>query len=559
MDVDRWDIPRGWYDLVVVGCGWEAIGAAWYALRLGARVAIVPAMETAGCQVKVPWPVCQWWTFDQPNAPNLSAMGNPSIGWRVPGSPFVEGLPRGGVGQPPLPTDKALGQLAAQGVAVFRGPACFQAPDVLEVQGHPIPFRKLLLALGQQEQKLSVAELPSGEFLTAEAMVLHAGLAEYFSHTPQAGLSSGAERSGYGERRSGGLSVDTNFHHSFLSRPIPPGAPRVAFFSPGPQECFWAQWLARHGCQVHLLLSTSELLPQQEPEIRQWVHRVLRQEGVRIHSEARCRHVESIGQAKIVLLERLGQQEKLVVDFLVAPLQVQFVPGDLQLECAGVRWDRSGVWIDRQCRTSNRRILAAGSTCGARFCCSRIAWAMVQWAVAKALGHRPAPRDWLLPFQCIPTDPPIFRLGHTLPEAEHQFWQIRTYHVEQLSCPGADSSQPEALRPEVPPKSVQKSTRQAGESFLRIYLRRRIGRVVGAILAGAFAHEWVDLLAFLIQQKIPLTRWSTAAGCLSPGMALVAEAAHLARQDHLPRWWDLPLENLQQFWQQWKERSSGPS
>lgn len=505
LEVDRLDIPRGWYDLVILGRGWEAIGAAWCAHRFGARTAIVPGgSETESAWLKVSRPLCQWWKETLPGQKaGLVGHANWAVSWRPPEGPFVEGLPKGGVGLAGVAVDKALGQLAASGVAVFRGRASFQAPDVLEVEGHPIPFRKVLLAAGEQTGPVALPGVEPTEITTPDQLLEHAA----------------------------GCGAD-NLESSKTDR----GRLRAAIVGDGPTECFWAQWLARRGCQVHLVFPGSAVLPNETPEISQWVQSLLVKEGVRLHGQAICQEVQRAGQAKWLLLERQGQQEKLFVDLLLAVPKVYIDLSSWQLERAGVEWTDRGVSVDAWRRTRNRRILAAGAVCGEQFRCARIAWAMVEWAVESALGRRPPRRNWLLARRCIPTDPPIVRLGQTAAEAERDFWRIRTYRV-QFSPDVASADQ----------------TNSGG--FLAVHVRSRSGRIVGATLAGPWAHELADLVAFLIQHNIPLARWVISTGGGSTAMSLLEEAARMAEEDHRPRWWDPSLETLRRLWRKWRARS----
>jgi len=571
VEVDRQDIPRGWYDLVVVGHGWEAVGAAWYARSLGARVAIVPGLvESETSCTEIPRPLCQWWNLRRAGCQNGSGQNGSgpagcSVCWEPPGPPFVEGLPMGGRAGQVLPTDKALGQLAAQGVAVFRGPICFQAPDVLEVQGHPIPFRKVLLAPGRKQEPISMsAAEPATEILSPEQLLQRLGIAP--PHGGSLEVRTGPEAGGpVGSKPPGPPSLDSP---GFPGPPaqeqkspstkgeIPRLGHRVAILGAGPEECFWAQWLARQGCQVHLVAADSEILPHHEPEVRQWVQTCLTRDGVRMYCRSVCRHIQQAGQATVLLLDRPERQEKLVVDFLVGLPETKPAVAGLQLEWAGVLGGPTGLRIDAGCRTTHRRIFAAGAVCGSAFQCPRIAWSMVRWAVAKALGRRPPRRDWLLRFQCIPTDPPVFWIGQTASEAQRQGWPVQTYRTE----PGREHDLFPATSTGLPAQAsspcIGTSVAQTPGGFLLLHVRRRSGRIVGATLAGPWAHELADLVAFLIQQKIPLPDWNVPTGCVSPAMGLLEEAARLAREDHRPRWWDLPLENFQRLWQKWKDRSS---
>jgi len=504
-EVDRLDIPRGWYDLVVLGRGWEAIGAAWHAASLGARTAIVPGdTETESARLTVPRPLCQWWKETLPGQQaDLVGHANRAVSWHPPEGPFVEGLPRGGVGSAAIAVDKALGQLAASGVAVFRGPACFRAPDVLEVRGHPIPFRKVLLAVGEYVEPVQLPGVEPADLTTPDQLWNH-GRAS--SAVPQD--SSKSDR----------------------------GHLRAAIVGDGPIECFWAQWLARQGCQVHLVFPGSVVAPNEAPEISQWLQNLLVKEGVRLHSRAVCQEVQRVGEAKLLLLERPDQQEKLLVDRLAVVPQMRLDLSGWQLERAGLQWTDRGVLVDAWRRTRNRRILAAGAVCGPEFRCARIAWAMVEWAVESALGRRPPPRNWLLARRCIPTDPPIVRLGQSVAEAERDFWQVQTYRVQ--------------FSPDVESANQSKSG-----GFLAIHVRSRSGRIVGATLAGPWAHELADLVAFLMQQKIPLAQWAIPTGGGSTAMYLLEEAARMAEEDHRPRWWDASVETLRRIWRQWRGRS----
>jgi len=569
VDLDRANIPQGWYDLVILGRGWEAIGSAWQARSLGARVAIVPGLveKTEASCTEVPRPLCQCWNLGLPGWQNGSEQAGRSACWGPPEPPFVEGLPLGGRAAEVLATDKALGQLAAQGVAVFRGPACFLGPDVLEVQGHPIPFRKVLLAMGQQQAKISplAADL-AAEIIDPEQLLQRLGIALPLGGGPE--VPTGAEAAGsVGSKPPDATSSGFPGHPPqpaqeqialSTKEAIPRLGCRVAFFGAGPDESVWAQRLARQGCQVHLITSDAEILPDHNPEVRQWVQTCLLREDVRIHCRWVCRHIQPTGQAKLLLLDRPDRQEKLVVDFLVGLPETKPAVAGWQLERAGVFWGPTGVWIDRNCRTNNRRIFAAGAVCGSAFRCPRIAWTMLRWAVAKALGRRPPRRDWLLRFRCIPTDPPVFCIGQSASEARQQGWSVETYRVEAGGTLSILPTDPTVLLSQDFSAWAGSSAAQKPGGFLQVHLRRRSGRIVGATLAGPWAHELADLVAFLIHQRISLPKWTVPTGCVAAGVQLLEEAARLAREDHRPHWWDLPLENLQRLWQKWKDRSSAP-
>lgn len=539
VDVDRVDIPRGWYDLVVLGIGWEAIGAAWWSWSLGARTALVPGQsEIDSCWVSVPRPLCQWWTASLPGLGKEHVAGQTSraISWRPPERPFVEGFPMGGrVATGPLPADKALGQLAAAGVSVFRGQSCFQAPDVLEVAGQPIPFRKVLLALGVQTEPIQLPGIDPAEVRSplqvVEDLGLHPPLVRPTKPPDVSGPSTGAPKDA---SRPG----PSDLGQWPAEGPSAKGAGvRVAVLGGGSEECFWAQWLASRGCQVHLIIPEAEILVDHEPEARALLQNQLIHEGIRIQQKCQCQGVHRAGQAKALLLSRGAEQEKLFVDYLVAVPKTRVDLSHLHLQAARVAWDDSGVRIGNRLRTSNRRILAAGSVCGQRFQCARLSWAMVQWAVESALGRGPVNRDWLLPLQCTPTDPPIVRLGWTPEEATRECWSVRTYRVQTPSV-GVCESQPGL------------------EGFLAIHVRVRSGRILGATLAGAWAYELADVLSFLMKRKVPLWKWCVPIPCVSAAMGCLEESARVYLQDYRPRWWDVLVENLQHFWKKWKKRCS---
>jgi pyruvate/2-oxoglutarate dehydrogenase complex dihydrolipoamide dehydrogenase (E3) component len=298
------------YDLVIIGAGAAGLIAADFALRLGARVALLERDRIGGD--------CTW-TGCVPSKSLIkaatvaaSARGSTQFGVRS-GDPTtdlaeVRKYLRARIEHIYAPT--APEALREKGLVVKLGAARFIDPHTLEVTGEHVQARRILLCTGAVPVIPSLAGLDQVPYLTYK---------EIF------GL----------DRLPGSLIV----------------------IGGGPLGCEMAQSYQRLGTRVTLL--ATRLLSRAEPEISELLSRVLVQDGLE-HVRARAQAVRREGD---LIRVRTAEREFAAECLFIAVGRRPDMAG-LGLERAGVRVDPHGIHVDERLRTTARHIYAAGDVLG---------------------------------------------------------------------------------------------------------------------------------------------------------------------------------------------------
>ncbi len=206
----------------------------------------------------------------------------------------------------------------------------------------------------------------------------------------------------------------------------------MAIIGAGPIGVEMAQAYQRLGSQVTLI--DVALLPREEPEARELILEVLRDEGVR-YLEGLATAVRSDGN-EVVIDTPSGQNRSELL--LVATGRAPNL-GALGLEKAGVRHSPKGIEVDDHLRTSVKHIYAAGDVTGGFQFTHFAAWQAFQ-AVRNALlpGHNSG-FTLTVPWVTY-TDPEVAHIGLTEAAAREQFGDaVRVYsrgmdHVDRAVC-----------------------------------------------------------------------------------------------------------------------------
>jgi len=145
----------------------------------------------------------------------------------------------------------------------------------------------------------------------------------------------------------------------------------------------------------------------------------------------------------------------------------------LDLEVAGVDFDRSGVKVDDYLRTTNRRIFASGDIClPHKF--THTADAASRAVIQNALfpGPKKNISKMIIP-RCTYTDPEIAHVGISAQQAEDQGLAVDTYRVDMA---------------EVDRAIAEGET----EGFLKVFCRRGTDTIVGATIVARHAGEMIS-------------------------------------------------------------------
>jgi glutathione reductase (NADPH) len=210
-------------------------------------------------------------------------------------------------------TGNAERWLAENKVDRIRGTPRFVGPDQIEVDGRPLAFDGLVIATGSTPSPLG---FPGAELVRTSDDILEL------------------------QQVPGSLVVI--------------GAGTVAFE--------FAQVFARAGSSVHVLMRGGQPLRQFDQDLVSRLVDHSRHLGIVFHAGAEVARVELAGDALSV---RLADGRTLRADFVLNAAGRIPQVGTLNLEAAGVEYDRHGVTVDDCLRSpGNPRIFAAGDAHG---------------------------------------------------------------------------------------------------------------------------------------------------------------------------------------------------
>jgi pyruvate/2-oxoglutarate dehydrogenase complex dihydrolipoamide dehydrogenase (E3) component len=330
--------PRDRYHLVVVGGGTAGLVSAAAAASLGAKVALVERnllggdCLTVGCvPSKGVIRGARAWHDARSAEP---VFGGPAVAGEGNFATVMERMRRIRADLSPLDGAPRFSRL---GVDVFLGEGRFVGPDVVEVEGTRLNFRRAVIATGSRPATPPIPGLETTGFLTNETV---------FSLTD-----------------------------------LPA---RLLVIGAGPIGCELAQAFARLGSKVTIFDRNQRPLPREDPDAAALLRRVMEREGIAFRSGAEVAQVDRQGGDKRVGLAGASGEEWLRGDeILVAAGRVPNDEG-LGLDRAGVECDAGGVRVNDRLQTTNPRVYAAGDIC-TRYKFTHAADAMARIVVQNAL------------------------------------------------------------------------------------------------------------------------------------------------------------------------------
>ena len=430
--------PAGRYHLVVVGAGTAGLISASFAAGAGGRVALVEQHLMGGdCLIVGCVPSKAIIRSSRVFAELRDAA---SLGWRVPDGaeadfPAVMARMRR-VRAQISPNDSASRYRDQKGVDVFLGQGRFTASDTLEVEGTTLRFKKAVIATGARVTYPPIAGLADVGFLTNETVF------------------------------------------NLTERPR-----RIAVIGAGPIGSELAQAFCRLGSEVTLLEKADHILVREDPDAAAIVQASMIRDGVNLVVKCGVQRVERTDAGKVIHFTCGGERSVVVDEILVGAGRAPNVEG-LNLEAAGVTYDRQGVQVNDSLQTSNPRIYGAGDVC--------MAWKFTHAAEEAA---RVAVQNALLPGRrklsaltmpwCTYTDPEIAHVGMY----EHEAKQ-RGIDVDTFTHPWRDVDRAIADGEE--------------DGLVKIHVKKGTDQILGATIVARHAGEMISELTLAMVGKVGL-------------------------------------------------------
>ncbi|WP_306026856.1 NAD(P)/FAD-dependent oxidoreductase [Stappia sp. MMSF_3263] len=261
----------------------------------------------------------------------------------------------------------------------------------------------------------------------------------------------------------------------------------------GPIGLELAQAHRRLGARV-TVVEAAKALAKEDPSLAAIVIEALREEGVEFLEQAKVTQASgSAGDIHLMLEDASGTREISGTHLLLAAGRKANVEG-LGLEEAGIAFDRRGISVGADLRTTNRRVYAIGDVAGGlQF--THVAGYHAGIVIRALLFRLPAKenRD-IIPWVTF-TDPEIGHVGLTADEARGRYGAER---VKVLEAPFSGNDRAQAER----------HTR----GLVRLVVGKG-GKVVGGDAVGAGAGEIVNMLSLIVARGLTVR---DIAGFVSP-------------------------------------------
>jgi pyruvate/2-oxoglutarate dehydrogenase complex dihydrolipoamide dehydrogenase (E3) component len=327
------------------------------------------------------------------------------------------------------------------GVDVYIGNARFRGPDEIEVTGRAgdrrLTFRKAAIATGARA-----------------------------SAPPVPGL-----------KEAGYLTNETVFSLTELPK-------RLGVIGAGPIGCELSQAFARFGSRVFLVEALHGILPNEDRDAAEIVEASMLGDGVTLLCCGKDLKIEKSPAGKRLVVDSHGERYDVEVDeILVGAGRTPNVDG-LELEAAGVEYDRTGVQVNDRLQTTNPRIYAAGDICS-KYKFTHAADAMAQIVIQNALFPHPfglgrASVDSLIMPWCTYTDPEIAHVGMYEADARKKGIEVETYtaKLDEVDRAILDGEE---------------------EGFARIHLQKGTDKILGATIVAAHAGDLISEISVLMK------------------------------------------------------------
>jgi pyruvate/2-oxoglutarate dehydrogenase complex dihydrolipoamide dehydrogenase (E3) component len=436
--------PDGRYNLVVLGAGTAGLVAAAGAAGLGAKVALVERQLMGGDCLNVGCVPSKAIIRSAHAAHDVRTADR--FGIRVKGAievdfkAVMERMRRIRTGISPNDSAKRFSQ--HYGIDVYFGPARFTGRDNVDVNGASLVFSKAVVATGARAVVPPIPGLEEAGFLT---------------------------------------------NHNVFNLTEQPR--RLAVVGGGPIGSELAQTFARLGTEVTIIEMADQFLKREDHDAAEILRASLERDGVVVRLSTQLQKVEATASGKVLSLDTPDGTQRVTVDeILVGVGRTPNVEG-LDLEAAGVEYDRNGVRVNDFLQTTNRKIYASGDVC-LPFKFTHAADAASRVVIQNALFPGPNKKiDRLVIPWCTYTDPEIAHVGLYPHQAEQRGIAVDTW--------------------EVPMSDVDRAIAEGDEEgFLKVHCKHGTDTILGATIVARHAGEMISEITTAIAAGMGLGAFS---------------------------------------------------
>jgi pyruvate/2-oxoglutarate dehydrogenase complex dihydrolipoamide dehydrogenase (E3) component len=247
-----------------------------------------------------------------------------------------------------------------------------------------------------------------------------------------------------------------------------------------------AQAYRRFGSRVTVIEAGSRLMSREDPDVADTIHRILREEGVRLLLSATTLEVSGRSGGEVTLAVRTPSGEETLQGshILVAAGRVPNTAG-IGLEEAGVELDSRGyIRVNDRLETTATNVWAIGDCAGSpQF--THVSVDDFRIIAANQAGANRSTRDRLVPY-CVFTDPPLAHVGLSERDAQSMGIAVRVATLPM-----------EAV--------LRTHTTDETSGFMKVLVGASDDRVLGFTMIGSEAGEVMAAIQTAMLARLPYT------------------------------------------------------
>lgn len=252
----------------------------------------------------------------------------------------------------------------------------------------------------------------------------------------------------------------------------------------GPIGTEMAQAFQRLGTQVTVIDMLDRILPNDDSELAGLLQEQLQKEGVRYHLGAAVESVQGDEKQVAVSIKKEGKTENITSEKLLMATGRSPNLNGLNLEAAGIQYEKRGITVNDKCRTNKKHIYAIGDVTG-RYQFTHMSDHMAKVAASNALLKFPMKIDKKHVPWVTYTEPEIGHVGATQKQLEDQGISYETYRF--------------------PYSMIDRAiTDESTTGWIKVYAKKINGRILGADVLGAHAGEQIAQYGLAMRNGISL-------------------------------------------------------
>jgi len=283
-----------------------------------------------------------------------------------------------------------------------------------------------------------------------------------------------------GLRETGFITNEEVFHLKELPK-------RLIVLGGGAIGLELGQSFARFGSKVTIIEMSDRILIKEDEEVSALMVKILKDEGLEIFTKTKAVKVHKTENGtKVVTVEADGKTFEIEGDEILAAVGREPNIKGLDLEKAGVEYDKKRIKTNDYLQTSNKNIFAAGDVT-AHFQFTHMADYEAQIVIQNAFV--PFLFKKKTDFRVVPwatfTEPEIARVGLIEIEAKEKFGDsVKVYKVNFT-------------------ENDRAQTESSTEGFAKIVTKK--GKIIGATLVGEHAGELIHEFVWAVKENLKIT------------------------------------------------------